>query len=1053
MAENFYTMLTITGKNKLSNSVALGSKINFKTLKVGDGKGTYYEPSENQTSLVNTVWTGNITSISIDKNNSNWVIVETVIPAADGGFFIREAGIFDDAGDLIAISKLAETYKPVVSEGSTKDLVIKIVLEVLNVNSVSLKIDPNVVVATKNDIQVLESKFQDISAQLTNLANEVSNSTTITPTIAYGMNNVIKTTGKNSVSPKFSIQGKTVVNLLGKVGNSEDVSKWIIFQCTTALDTVNKVFGNSGIRVTITAPSGNDYIDIGSLINKTKYYCVSGYVKNLNGTKSVLGFFNGAIIQPDSCVVTDTTAFKRVWYKLKPSDFGTTYNQITRCVYGAATNSGVFDGIMLEEITASQYNDSNFQPSPYVDSYSCLQNPYIEVRHDNLVRNGNGKEGLAWWMQQGTPNPCIENGYFKFTDDDENVNEGLYQYIYVKPGNTYSGRAVIKADTCNAKFTILEVDDYGNHLQETRKDYITSNTTDTVATLTITVSHNINKLGVFILCDGGTGTAYFKEVSLVEGTTPPTQYLPCRIEKCVLETKLTSDDFIVYDNGEVTGSLLWKHRTLFGKDYDWGCNADFTGFKRLQMTAFITNVSNSMVDNLVKFNGDMMSNVSACNGLNQFANNGTGTYINVADSETGWSETLNPNSDEVKAFMNGWKATSVNSTAGRYVFWQSVVDNSIPSVVPQTTVATAYVASSGSLVVADGTKFAVGEWILVLSSTLTGQYVLTQIGAISGNTLTIGNYAAAIPVGAVVARTDSGTSDLRVLSYCKNNIAPNYEGYQIHYKLANPEPVTDTNCHIHGDIPKFDVGENYLYLDSGMVVGEITNPTSSDGNYYRINDTYGNLYTNLLKNKVENFIAEYKNLIYDSAWSQAFGASTVYGKVSLYKTTANFDTNATYTVDYRILATIAPQIGTIGCSYSQDVVTALNKVQEEINNRQEHNSILDTIVDLSLYEQKNISWFICPWYAASGSLWITVIVPMTIKKSIPIITLSNLLIYTGSNGNVDITSKFAVYSIQYSNGVLRVMYYTSDSTTISNIKSYGVEIANLSIIADCRGRI
>jgi len=163
LAGNFYTILTITGKSKLSNSVVSGNKLNFKTLKVGDGKGTYYEPSENQTALVNTVWTGNITSISIDENNSNWIVVETVIPASDGGFFIREAGIFDDAGDMIAISKLAETYKPVVSEGSTKDLVIKIVLEVSNTCSVTLKIDPTVMIATKADVQVLESRVNSLA--------------------------------------------------------------------------------------------------------------------------------------------------------------------------------------------------------------------------------------------------------------------------------------------------------------------------------------------------------------------------------------------------------------------------------------------------------------------------------------------------------------------------------------------------------------------------------------------------------------------------------------------------------------------------------------------------------------------------------------------------------------------------------------------------------------------------------------------------------------------------------------------------------------------------
>lgn len=94
MAENFYTMLTKLGRKKLSASAVSGSKVNFKTLKVGDGNGSYYEPSEDQTSIVKEVWSGNISAISVDGSNENWIVVETVIPAADGGFFIREAGIF-----------------------------------------------------------------------------------------------------------------------------------------------------------------------------------------------------------------------------------------------------------------------------------------------------------------------------------------------------------------------------------------------------------------------------------------------------------------------------------------------------------------------------------------------------------------------------------------------------------------------------------------------------------------------------------------------------------------------------------------------------------------------------------------------------------------------------------------------------------------------------------------------------------------------------------------------------------------------------------------------
>lgn len=172
MAVNFYTLITTTGKAKMANAAALGTKVNFKTLKVGDGNGNYYEPTENQTNLLNTVWQGNIGSISIDENNSNWIVTETTIPATDGGFSIREAGIFDEDGDLIAISKMAETYKPVAAEGSTKNLIVQIILEVSNSSSVTLKIDPNVVIATKNDIAILTNSINSITTQLSDVAHK-----------------------------------------------------------------------------------------------------------------------------------------------------------------------------------------------------------------------------------------------------------------------------------------------------------------------------------------------------------------------------------------------------------------------------------------------------------------------------------------------------------------------------------------------------------------------------------------------------------------------------------------------------------------------------------------------------------------------------------------------------------------------------------------------------------------------------------------------------------------------------------------------------------------
>ncbi|WP_291579573.1 phage tail protein [Clostridium sp. UBA6640] len=162
MAEQFYSILTSIGKAKIANANTLGNKLNLTTLVLGDGNGKYYNPTENQEAIVNEVWKGTISSITTDSKNPNWIVIETIIAGNVGGFFIREVGIFDDEGSLIAIGKYPETYKPVISDGSTKDLIIRMILEVSNSANVTLKIDPAIIMATKKDVEVLENKIKDL---------------------------------------------------------------------------------------------------------------------------------------------------------------------------------------------------------------------------------------------------------------------------------------------------------------------------------------------------------------------------------------------------------------------------------------------------------------------------------------------------------------------------------------------------------------------------------------------------------------------------------------------------------------------------------------------------------------------------------------------------------------------------------------------------------------------------------------------------------------------------------------------------------------------------
>lgn len=153
MPENFYAILTNTGKAKIANAMLLNQKVDFNELALGDGGGIYVNPTENQTALVNEIFRCPIGAVTIDTNNSNWIVVETAIAAQTGGFMIREAGIYDSEGDLLAVAKYPETYKPALEEGSVKDLLIRMILEVTNASVVTLKVDPTVILATKKDLE------------------------------------------------------------------------------------------------------------------------------------------------------------------------------------------------------------------------------------------------------------------------------------------------------------------------------------------------------------------------------------------------------------------------------------------------------------------------------------------------------------------------------------------------------------------------------------------------------------------------------------------------------------------------------------------------------------------------------------------------------------------------------------------------------------------------------------------------------------------------------------------------------------------------------------
>jgi hypothetical protein len=145
----FYTLLTQVGQAKLANAVALGNTIELTHLAVGDGGGSVPTPDSDRASLINEVRRAPINRVEVDADNPNWVVVEQVMPPDVGGWTIREIGVFDSAGDLIAYGNYPETYKPTLDEGSGRTQTVRMVLQVSDTAAVTLKVDPSVVLSTR----------------------------------------------------------------------------------------------------------------------------------------------------------------------------------------------------------------------------------------------------------------------------------------------------------------------------------------------------------------------------------------------------------------------------------------------------------------------------------------------------------------------------------------------------------------------------------------------------------------------------------------------------------------------------------------------------------------------------------------------------------------------------------------------------------------------------------------------------------------------------------------------------------------------------------------
>ena len=224
----FKTVITDTGAKKLAQAAAPdGKPVRLTHMAVGDGGGTLPTPDSKQTSLVHEVWRHTVNRVILDATHQNRIIAELVIPPETGGFWIREIGVFDEHGDLIAVGNTAESYKPAVAEGSGRAQTFRTILTVSSTATVALTVDNTMVMATVDyvDDKLKEHeqsrRHPDASltakgfVQLSSATNSVSETQAATPKAvkaAYDLANAKYTAQDATTAQKGIVQLSSATN-------------------------------------------------------------------------------------------------------------------------------------------------------------------------------------------------------------------------------------------------------------------------------------------------------------------------------------------------------------------------------------------------------------------------------------------------------------------------------------------------------------------------------------------------------------------------------------------------------------------------------------------------------------------------------------------------------------------------------------------------------------------------------------------------------------------------------------------------------------------------
>ncbi|MFB6364408.1 hypothetical protein ACFCP7_10135 [Paenibacillus elgii] len=498
----------------------------------------------------------------------------------------------------------------------------------------------------------------------------------------------------NQSSPlnNVSIQGRTLVNLLGRDGNCEDLTIWGTFQVSQALDSNNKSIGNNAIKLTMS--TGFTSGSTSTITTRTfsfkagKYYVAVADIKNGTATNGNF-YINGTTAAKGQHIITATDKFYPAWRAYNP-DAAVSGLTMVLGINGAAGQYAYFDGVRIYEITQAEYNAlDSMTPEeiaakwPYVDDMKSVYSPYVTKYGENLLPPFN-----EWTAYGGSP---IVTDHYKV---NVSINDKVVYFASVVAGQAYSvsanfsdvnGRINIGFAADSSSAAISQYDYYGSGLVK-GENLVAPAGANVIVVRLLSIASSLMTTASNPMLNLGTTSKPFKPRNDDQLFFPNVQ-LASNLDGTVYDTLFQRD-------GKYWKQARFKTMDLTG-DLSWVRHASFPGYKltRLSIAPPIKDTGT-----VIKYDGSLLryiqQGVSFSAGDQQVVLDSTDlapntTIIAISNADSGWGDKYEPLDEEVRAYFNGWKMNNgtfgqaYNNTGTRtWTAWYAQDNNQAPTIIP-----------------------------------------------------------------------------------------------------------------------------------------------------------------------------------------------------------------------------------------------------------------------------------------------------------------------------------------------------------------------------------